>query len=40
MPAYALITPQNVPSSDAYPYPDFAPFFQERWKAAGITLKS
>ena len=36
---YVVITPANVPSGDTYPYADFAPFFQDRWKTDGITLK-
>lgn len=37
---YVVVTPENVPSTDSWPYEDFAPFFQERWKAAGLALKN
>ncbi len=36
---YVVVTPQNVPATDSWPYADFAPFFQARWKADGITLQ-
>jgi len=36
---YVVVTPKNVPSTDSWPYDDFAPFFKARWQAAGITLK-
>jgi ABC-type sugar transport system substrate-binding protein len=35
---YVLVTPQNVPAQDAWPYEDFSPVFQERWKGEGVTL--
>jgi len=37
---YVVVTPENVPSTDSWPYEDFAPFFQERWKTAGLILKN
>lgn len=37
---YVLVTPENVPDEDAWPYEEFAPFFADRWTEAGIDLKS
>jgi ABC-type sugar transport system substrate-binding protein len=36
---YVLVTPENVPDGDSYPYDDVKPFFQERWANAGVKLK-
>ena len=35
---YVLVTPKNVPSGNSYPYKPFAPFFQHRWTAEGVSL--
>lgn len=35
---YVLVTPENVPDSDSYPYEPFQPFFEKRWADAGVTL--
>jgi len=35
---YVLVTPDNVPDEDAYPYEEFEPFFAERWEKAGVEL--
>lgn len=36
---YVLVTPDDVPATDSYPYEPFAPFFEQRWKDAGVELK-
>ena len=35
---YVLVTPANVPATDKWPYEDFAPFFTDRWKTAGVAV--
>ncbi len=35
---YVLVTPENVPDEDAYPYEPFEPFFADRWEKAGVEL--
>lgn len=35
---YVLVTPKNVPATDAYPYEPFQPFFEKRWEDAGVKL--
>lgn len=35
---YVLVTPDNVPDEDAYPYEEFEPFFADRWEKAGVEL--
>lgn len=36
---YVLVTHDNVPAEDVYPYKEFEPFFVKRWKDAGLKLK-
>jgi ABC-type sugar transport system substrate-binding protein len=37
---YVLVTPENVPDEDAYPYEPFEPFFADRWAEAGLELNN
>jgi hypothetical protein len=35
-----LMTPDDVPDGDSYPWEEFEPFFVDRWTQLGLTLNN